>query len=142
MLQGLLLSNTVLPSLDTVQVRPCFSLSCLPSWSNTVSRTVPRSQRSYAVLLASKARKIFCSLLAFSLWHKDSWLQCTERSCSCYRSPYDTKNQRGSSKIPPNAMVVFCVPKSPLYARAGSLWPKSVSVATPGNSPRHGGGQT
>ena len=25
--------------------------------------------------------------------------------------------------------------KSPLYARAGPLWPKTVGVATPGNSP-------
>ena len=40
----------------------------------------------------------FCLLLAGSLWHKDSWLPCTERSY--YRRPYAIKNQRGASKKP------------------------------------------
>ena len=31
-------------------------------------------------LLGSLERKIFCLLLAGSLWHKDSWLPCMERS--------------------------------------------------------------
>ena len=41
----------------------------------------------------------FCLLLAGSLWHKDSWLSCPERSY--YRRPYAIKNQRGAKS---NAM--------------------------------------
>ena len=41
-----------------------------------------------------------------TLWHKDRWLPCTERSY--YRRPYAIKNQRGASKDP----LGLCVPNN------------------------------
>ena len=54
-------------------------------------------------------------VLAGSLWHKDCWLPCTERSY--YRRSYAIKNQRGA--LPSKA------PSRGLWMRqAGSLWHK------------------
>ena len=63
-------------------------------------------------------------LLAGSLWHKDSWLPCTERSY--YRRPYAIKNQRGASKKPlVGGFLRSKAPSRGLWMRgAGSLWHK------------------
>ena len=100
-----------------------------PDWSTLIGRapTLLRSHwsRPSPVMLAPA---VLChkeparASKAGSLWHKDSWLPCTERSY--YRRPYAIKNQRGASRD----------------ARAGSLWHKTAGEATPRSSPRHRGG--
>ena len=74
-------------------------------------------------------RGVFCLLLSGSLWHKDRWLPCTERSY--YRHPYAIKNQRGATKAPSRGLWM---------RRAGSLWHKRAGVAIPRLDPRHRGG--
>ena len=81
-------------------------------WSTLIGRGMSRPgchwSRASLVMLApailchkEPARElgVFCLLLAGSLWHKHSWLPCTDRSY--YRRPCAIKNQRRASKIPP-----------------------------------------
>ena len=69
--------------------------------------------------IQSPLLKAFCLLLAGSLWHKDSWLPCTERSY--YRRPYAIKNQRGASKKPLVGGFLRSKAPSPQH-RGGQHW--------------------
>ena len=81
------------------QWRQTGPLSC--RGSSLIGRELPLVMLAPAVLChkvparASRHWGVFCLPLAGSLWHKDSWLPCTERSY--YRRPYAIKNQRGDT---------------------------------------------
>ena len=130
-----------------------FQINHFTAWSTLIGRGMSRLGSHWSrVLLApallchkEPARRIQSPLLgalerkiplAGSLWHKDRWLPCTERSY--YRRPYAIKNQRGASKIPQ------CVPK-PLVGGFGCdelvlYGIRELALAIPRTTPRHRGG--